>query len=77
MIGHEVDHKIVSTSRDDRRERPREVVRVVENGPPRVVVAVGGSLRLAVRLCQIIEPLESVGFEDVHVPTIEVSISLY
>lgn len=76
MVGHEVDHKIVSTSRDDRRDRPRKVVRVVENGPPRVVVAVGGSLSLSVRLCHFIESLEPVGFEGVHVPAVEVSISL-
>jgi hypothetical protein len=76
MVGHEVDHKIVSTSRDDRRYRPREVVRVVENRPPRVVVAVGGSLSLSVRLCHIVESLESAGFEGVHVPAVEVSVSL-
>jgi hypothetical protein len=37
---------------------------------------VGGSLSLSVRLCHFIESLEPVGFEGVHVPAVEVSISL-
>lgn len=46
VVGHEIDHEVVSTSGDDRGDGPGKVVRVVENRPSRVVVAVCGSLSL-------------------------------
>ena len=36
VVGHEVDHEVVRSRRDETAEGTREVVRVVQDGPPGV-----------------------------------------
>lgn len=76
MVGHEVDHEVVRSRRDESREGGREVVGVVQDGPARVVVGVGGGLGETIRLSKVVELLESASFEDAHSSAVEISITL-
>lgn len=76
VVGHEVDHKVVSTIYDNRRDRRGEIVGVVEDGPPSVVVVVSSSFGESVCFSHVVKLFESSGLEDAYIATIEVSISL-
>ena len=45
VVGHEVDHEVVRSRRNQSREGSREIVGVVEDRPPGVVVGVGSCFR--------------------------------
>jgi hypothetical protein len=76
VVGHEVDHEVVRSGRDESREGSRKVVGVVEDGPPGVVVGVSGSFGEPIGLSQVVELLEPASLEDTHSSAVEVSVAL-
>jgi hypothetical protein len=76
VVGHEVDHEIVCCGRHESREGTAEVIRIIENRPPGVVVGVGCSFGEPVRVAELVELLEPAGLEDTDSATVEVSIAL-